>query len=147
MRYIWKAVKAFSPMSPIFFKRPVQNAEDFLDEEIQTTINKIFLTQDNSEFSDLKLFAFDAEILGKEVAAHLDITLGRQKTGRFGDGEIDIQVFESVRGHKVFIIKSFENKNINEGIMELLLAVSCMRKAGASSIAAIIPYLPYSSTT
>jgi phosphoribosylpyrophosphate synthetase len=44
----------------------------------------------------------------------------------------------------VFIIKSFENKNINDGVMELLFAVSCMKKEGAKTVTAIIPYIPYS---
>lgn len=65
----------------------------------------------------MKVFAFDAEILGKEVATHLDITLGRHITTRFSDGEISIQVLDRVRGHDIFIIKSFENKNIDDGIM------------------------------
>ena len=79
------------------------------------------------------------------MAAHLDITLGRHSTTRFNDGEIDLQILESVRGHRVFLIKSFQGKNINDGIMELLLAVSCIKKSGATSVSAIIPYLPYSS--
>ena len=54
---------------------------------------------------------------------------------------------DSVRGHKVFIIKSFENKDINDGIMELILAVSCMKKSGADRVTAIIPFLPYSTAS
>jgi hypothetical protein len=46
----------------------------------------MFLSSEPSEFSDLKIFAFDAEILGKEVVSHLDTTLGRHVTSRFSDG-------------------------------------------------------------
>jgi len=42
---------------------------------------------------------------------------------------------------------SFENKNINEGIMELILAVSAMKKSGAASVTAIIPFFPYSTAS
>ncbi len=52
-----------------------------------------------------------------------------------------------VRGHDVYIIKSFENKNIDDGIMELILAVSCMKKSGAEKVTAIVPFFPYSTTT
>jgi ribose-phosphate pyrophosphokinase len=52
-----------------------------------------------------------------------------------------------VRGHDVYIIKSFENKNIDDGIMELLLAVSCMKKSGAEKVTAIVPFFPYSTMT
>ena len=75
------------------------------------------MTSDISSHTDLKIFAFDADILGKEVATHLDTTLGRHITTRFNDGEINIQLLDHVRGHKVYLIKSFENKDINEGIM------------------------------
>ena len=54
---------------------------------------------------------------------------------------------DAVRGHKVFILKSFENKNINDGIMELILAVSAMKKSGAASVTAIIPFFPYSTAS
>lgn len=55
-----------------------------------------------------------------------------------------MQILDSIRGHKVFIVKSFENQNINDGIMELLLAVSTMKKEGAESVTAIVPFFPYS---
>ena len=55
-----------------------------------------------------------------------------------------MQILDSVRGHNVYIVKSFENRNINDGVMELLLAVSTMKKEGAESVTAIIPFFPYS---
>jgi len=82
--------------------------------------------------------------LAREIASHLDIGLGRHLSSKFSDGEVNIQILDSVRGHKVFLIKSFEDKNINDGIMELLLAVSTMKKEGAESVTAIIPFFPYS---
>ena len=93
----------------------------------------------------MKIFAFDAEILGKEVATHLDTTLGRHITNRFNDGEVGIQILDSVQGHDVFIIKSFENKDINDGLMELILAIAAMKRSGAQKITAIIPFIPYTS--
>jgi phosphoribosylpyrophosphate synthetase len=51
------------------------------------------------------------------VTSHLDITLGRNINSRFNDGEIEIQLLEPVRDQNIFILKSFENKNINDGIM------------------------------
>ena len=77
----------------------------------------------------------------------MDVTLGRHITSRFNDGEISVQVLDLVRGHDVYIIKSFENKNIDDGIMELLLAVSTMKKSGAEKVTAIVPFFPYSTMT
>ena len=102
------------------------------------------MTTIQSEFADLKVFAFDSEVLGKEVASHLDIGLGRQINAKFNDGENHIRVLDSVKGQKVYVIKTFEDKNINDGIMELLLAVSCIKREGAERITAIIPFFPYS---
>jgi hypothetical protein len=68
--------------------------------EIETTINKIFLTSLQSEFSNLKLFAFDAETLAREIASHLDIGL-RHVCCKFNDGEVNKKILDSVRGHKV----------------------------------------------
>ena len=56
-----------------------------------------------------------------------------------------IQVLDSVQGHDVFIIKSFENKDINDGIMELILAIAAMKRSGAQKITAIIPFIPYTT--
>ena len=44
----------------------------------------------------------------------------------------------------MFILKSFEDKNINDGIMELLLSVSAFKKGGAESITVLVPFFPYS---
>ncbi len=70
--------------------------------------------------------------------------MGRLNSYKFNDGETGIQILDSVRGQNVFIVKSFENRNINDGVMELLLAVSTMKKEGAESVTAIIPFFPYS---
>lgn len=133
-------------MAPSLTQLRARSADDEHTDatEIETTINKIFLTSLQSEFETLKIFSLDAEKLAHEIASHLDIGLGRLNSSKFNDGEISIQILDSVRGQRVFIIKSFENRNINDGIMELLLAVSTMKKEGAESVTAIIPFFPYS---
>ena len=54
-----------------------------------------------------------------------------------------MQIYDSVSGHKVVILKTFDNQSINDGLMELILAVSAMKKNGAAHVTAIIPYFPY----
>ena len=71
--------------------------------------------------------------------------MGRLNSSKFNDGEINIQILDSIRGQNVFIIKCFEEKNVNDGIIELLLAVATMKKEGAESVTAIIPFFPYSA--
>lgn len=54
-----------------------------------------------------------------------------------------MQFFDSVSGHKVVILKTFENQSINDGLMELLLAITTIKKNGASHITVVFPYFPY----
>lgn len=54
-----------------------------------------------------------------------------------------MQVFDSVSGHKVVILKTFENQSINDGLMELLLAITTMKKNGATNVTVVFPYFPY----
>jgi ribose-phosphate pyrophosphokinase len=81
--------------------------------------------------------------LAREIASHLDIGLGRINSTKFNDGEINLQILDSIRDQNVFIIKSFEDRNVNDGIVELLLAVATMKKEGAASVTAIVPFFPY----
>jgi|JI61114C2RNA_FD_contig_31_7664459_length_1529_multi_3_in_0_out_0_2 phosphoribosylpyrophosphate synthetase len=107
-------------------------------------MSKIFFSPEQCEHTDLKIFSFGSGMLSNEIVSHLDISLGKHETLRFSDGEINMRLLDSVSGHKVFIIKTFEDQKINDGLMELMLAVSCMKKAGATAVVAIIPYFPYS---
>jgi phosphoribosylpyrophosphate synthetase len=115
-----------------------------MEPEVEATAEKIFFSPDQCEYTDLKIFSLNADDLGHEITAHLDIALGRIESRQFADGEISLQILDSVSGHKVFIIKSFAGQKINDGIMELILAVSSMKKSGASNITVIVPYFPYS---
>ena len=60
----------------------------------------------------------------------------------FADGEIYVQVKESVRGDDVFIIQPLCNP-VNENLMELLIIIDAFKRASAKSITAVIPYYGY----
>ena len=69
----------------------------------------------------------------------LEFSLSASKVGRFADGEVSIEVKESVRGHTVYLLAptcANATGSVNEHLMELLLLVSCMRRASARSITA-----------
>lgn len=61
---------------------------------------------------------------------------------RFSDGEISVQIDESVRGKDVFIIQS-TCVPTNDNLMELLILTDALRRSSANSITAIIPYFGY----
>ncbi len=90
---------------------------------------KVFSGTANPEFS-------------KVVAKHLSLGLSDCKISRFSDGEIGIQISESVRGRDVFIIQS-TCAPANSNLMELLIMADALKRSSAGSITAIMPYFGY----
>ncbi|MGB9824608.1 MAG: ribose-phosphate diphosphokinase [Candidatus Hydrothermia bacterium] len=75
------------------------------------------------------------------ISQHLGIEPCKHSVSRFKDGEIRVQLEESVRGHDVFIIQSTEPPADN--LLELLLLIDASRRASAKRITAVIPYFGY----
>jgi ribose-phosphate pyrophosphokinase len=80
--------------------------------------------------------------LAKEVSEYLNIPLSDAIVSRFSDGEVRVQINESMRGEDVFLIQSLCSP-INENIMELLLILDAIKRASAGRITAVIPYYAY----
>ncbi len=81
--------------------------------------------------------------LAEEIAKNLGVKLGLSQIEAFSDGEIGIQILESVRGRDVFVVQS-ASKNPNYYLMELLIFVDALKRASARSITAVLPYFAYS---
>lgn len=94
-------------------------------------------------FSDFKLFACNSHPeLAKEIADLMGIELGKSTVNKFSDGEIQVSIWESVRGADVFILQS-TGAPVNDNLMELLIMVDAMKRASAGRINAVIPYYGY----
>ena len=92
---------------------------------------------------DIKLFAGRSNPkLAQEVAEALGTTLGPMIVKDFADGEIYVQVKDSVRGDDIFIIQPL-CKPVNQNLMELLIIIDAFKRASAKSITAVIPYYGY----
>ena len=92
---------------------------------------------------DIKLFAGRSNPkLAQEVAEALGTTVGPMVIKDFADGEIYVQVKDSVRGDDVFIIQPI-CKPVNQNLMELLIIIDAFKRASAKSITAVIPYYGY----
>lgn len=92
---------------------------------------------------DLKVFTCNANRpLAEKIAQHLKIKLGDIKVEHFADGEVDVQILESVRGADCYIIQPTCTP-VNENLMELLIAIDAMRRASAGRITAVVPYYGY----
>ncbi len=97
------------------------------------------LTEDNR----LRLFSGSANIpLAQEVARYLGMDLGPMVRKRFADGEIYIQIQESIRGCDVYLIQP-SCCPVNDHLMELLIMIDACRRASARQITAVIPYYGY----
>ncbi|MDI6850959.1 MAG: ribose-phosphate pyrophosphokinase [bacterium] len=79
--------------------------------------------------------------LMEAIAGYLKIEPCAHEVTRFKDGEIRVQIKESVRGHDVFIIQSTEPPGDN--LLELLLLVDAAKRASAKRITAVMPYFGY----
>jgi len=93
--------------------------------------------------NELKIFSGNSNrILAEKVAKHVGIKLGDCDVGRFADGEINVRINETVRGHDVFIIQSI-SPPVNENLMELLILIDAFKRASANTVAVVIPYYGY----
>lgn len=97
----------------------------------------------SSEHNRLRLLAGSANLpLAREIAHYLGIDLGPMIRKEFADGELYIQIQESVRGCDVHLIQPTCHP-VNTHLMELLIMIDACRRASARQITAVIPYYGY----
>ncbi|MCS7292836.1 MAG: ribose-phosphate pyrophosphokinase [Gloeomargarita sp. SKYBB_i_bin120] len=91
----------------------------------------------------LRLFAGSANVpLAEEIARYLGVDLGPIVRKRFSDGELYVQIQESVRGCDVYLLQPTCHP-VNDHLMELLIMIDACRRASARQITAVIPYYGY----
>jgi ribose-phosphate pyrophosphokinase len=91
----------------------------------------------------LKIFSGNSNpSFAAKVAKAAGLELGHTQINRFADGEIQIEIHESVRGDHVFLIQS-TCPPVNESYMELFLMLDALKRASAKEITAVIPYFGY----
>ena len=92
---------------------------------------------------DVLLFHGNANApLARDVAAYLDIEVGKADVGTFSDGECSIEIGENVRGRDCFILQS-TCAPANIHLMELLIMIDALRRSSARRITAVVPYYGY----
>lgn len=80
--------------------------------------------------------------LAGELARELDVELVPSRLGRFPDGEQEVELCAAVRGEPVFLVQPI-GPAVGDSLVELLLLADACRRAGAASVAAIVPYLGF----
>lgn len=96
-----------------------------------------------ADVSQIRLYCGSATPqLAAAVAERLGVELGQRRLRRFPDGEVHVQIDESIRGRDIFIIQS-TCQPVNENLMELLVMVDAFQRASAGRVTAVIPYYGY----
>ncbi len=102
----------------------------------------IFMTSGYKDQS-LKVLSLNSNpALAEEIANHIGTSLGKCIVSKFSDGEIQINLEESVRGCDVYVVQSTCDP-VNHHIMELLIMIDALKRASAKSINIVMPYYGY----
>ncbi len=97
----------------------------------------------NISGNEIKLFTGNANPrLAQKIADELHMTLSKANVSKFSDGEIAVDIKESVRGSDVYIVQS-TCAPTNDNLMELLIMIDAMKRASAGRITAVMPYYGY----
>ncbi|WP_315169372.1 ribose-phosphate pyrophosphokinase [Metaclostridioides mangenotii] len=97
----------------------------------------------NTSGSEIKIIAGNSskELAGK-IAKYMDVDLLDCEVAKFSDGEICLNMNETVRGCDMFVVQS-TNSPVNDNLMELLIIIDALKRASAGRITAVIPYYGY----
>ena len=92
---------------------------------------------------DTVIFALTSSVeLANEIAEQIGLPLGNCDVKHFADGEIIVELGESVRGKHVYIVQS-TCAPVSSNLMELLIAIDACKRASAATINCVMPYFGY----
>jgi len=90
----------------------------------------------------LKVFSGRSNLpLAQRICRQLDMVPGAAEVREFADGEIRINISESVRGSDAFVVQATHPPA--ENLLELLLMLDALKRASAERVTAVIPYFGY----
>ena len=108
---------------------------------LQTAVE--YASEEGSPWGALKLISGSANPeLAQLISRELGVPLTDPRVRRFPDGEIDVKIQESMRGHDVFVVQPTCHP-INENLMELFIILDALRRASAGRVTAVVPYYGY----
>ena len=92
---------------------------------------------------NIKIFTANSNpAFANAIVDKLGLKLGNSEVGKFSDGEIFVNINETVRGSDVFVVQSTCSP-VNDNFMELLIMIDAFKRASAGRITAVIPYFGY----
>ncbi|WP_071130687.1 ribose-phosphate diphosphokinase [Enterococcus timonensis] len=91
----------------------------------------------------MKIFSLNANpALAEKISKEIGQDLGKLTVKQFSDGEIQINIEETVRGYEVFVIQA-TNDPVNDHWLELLIMIDALKRASAKSINVVLSYYGY----
>ena len=92
---------------------------------------------------DIQIFTGNSnKKLVEDICRELGVEMGKCEVKTFSDGEIAIDIAETVRGRDVYVIQSTSNP-VNKNLMETLIMVDALKRASAGHINVVLPYYGY----
>ncbi|HYM97373.1 MAG TPA: ribose-phosphate pyrophosphokinase [Candidatus Sulfotelmatobacter sp.] len=108
---------------------------------LQTAVE--FAGEESSPWGALKLIGGSANpALAERISTQLGVPLTDPRLRHFPDGEINVKIEDSMRGHDVFVIQP-TSPPVNEHLMELFIILDALRRASAGRVTAVVPYYGY----
>ena len=106
-------------------------------------VKKRVWSEAEKDYTWLKVFTGNSNSeLVQKICAHLGTSVGKSAVKSFSDGEINVEINESVRGMDVFVVQSI-CAPCNNNLMELLIIIDALKRASAERITAVLPYYGY----
>ena len=93
--------------------------------------------------SNLLIFSGNAnKKLANDICHELGVRPGKALVSKFSDGEVQVEILESVRKREVFVVQPTGAPSA-ENLMELLVIIDALKRASATSVTAVVPYFGY----
>lgn len=97
-------------------------------------------------YGDIKLFAGSScPELAQRIANYIQIPLSGWDIQEFPNENLFVRLHGSVRGQDVYIIQS-QSRPVHRNIMELLIAIDCLKRDSAGRITVVVPYMAYAQS-
>ena len=94
-------------------------------------------------YGDMKILTGTANPkLAQDICEHLGCHLTNVLTSEFSDGELRVEIIDSVRGQDVFVVQPTCSPS-NKNLMQLCLVLDALKRASAGRITAVVPYFGY----
>lgn len=99
------------------------------------------------QINNIKIITGNSNLeLSKDIAKALNTKPVESSVTNFSDGEINVDISETIRGEDVFVVQSIcktDDLSVNDSLMELLIIIDALKRASAGRITAVIPYYGY----